>query len=137
MRLQELEAFFAAYADAFNDLNGDAVAAHWATPCGISQGDSVTWWTDRQPMRDNHRQLCDVYRQAGFAGCAPELLDVQLLGGFDAFARVRWTLSKEDGSLLQRFDTGYHLKRVGGLLKILLCTAFDEDLAALRAATPT
>ncbi len=133
MRLHDVEAFFAAYADAFNDLNGDAVAAHWATPCGISQGDAVHWWTEHAPMRDNHQQLCAVYREAGFAHCRPELVDVQLLGGFDAFARVRWTLSREDGSLLQRFETGYHLKRVGGALKVLLCTAYDEDLSAMRA----
>ena len=28
---------------------------------------------------------------------------MQLLGGFDAFARVRWTLTKQDDSLLQRY----------------------------------
>lgn len=134
MRLHEVEAFVAAYADAFNELSADAVAAHWATPCGISQGESVHWWTERQPMLDNHRALCAVYRDAGFAHCRPELLDVQLLGGFDAFVRVRWTLTKSDGALLQRFETGYHLKRIGGVLKVLLCTAYDEDLSAMRAA---
>jgi len=132
MQLRDIEAFFAAYADAFNDLNGDAVAAHWATPCGISQGERVHWWTEREPMLDNHRKLCAVYREAGFAQSRPELLDVQLMGGFDAFARVRWTLKKQDDSLLQRFETGYHLKRVGGAIKVLLCTAFDEDLAAIK-----
>ncbi len=133
MQLHDIEAFFSAYADAFNDLNGDAVAAHWATPCGISQADQVTWWTDHADMLANHRALCEVYREAGFAHCEPVLADVQLLGGFDAFVRVRWTLTKADATLLQRFETGYHLKRLGGSLKVLLCTAFDEDLQAMRA----
>jgi len=62
------------------------------------------------------------------------LVDAQLLGGFDAFARVRWTITKADGSLLQCFETGYHLKRMGGALKVILCTAFDEDLKAMREA---
>jgi hypothetical protein len=135
MQLRDIEAFFAAYADAFTDLNGDAVAAHWATPCGISQGETVTWWPDHEPMAANHRKLCAVYREAGFALCRPDLIDVQLLGGFDAFARVRWTLTRDDGSLLQRFETGYHLKRVGGAIKVLLCTAFDEDLSAMQNKT--
>jgi hypothetical protein len=132
MQLHDIESFFRAYADAFNDLNGDAVAAHWATPCGISQGSEVTWWTAREDMLSNHRKLCDVYRAAGFAHCEPVLVDAQLLGGFDAFARVRWTITKLDGSVLQRFETGYHLKRLGGSLKVLLCTAFDEDLDDMR-----
>lgn len=46
--------------------------------------------------------------------------------------RVRWTLTRIDGSLLQRFATGYHLKGVAGEIKVLLVTAFDEDLQAMK-----
>lgn len=134
MKLHDIEAFFTAYADAFNELSGDAVAAHWATPCAISQAGQVTWWAERAPILENHRKLCEVYRAAGFAHCEPRLLEVVLMGGFDAFARVDWTLTRADGSVLQRFATGYQLKRVGGRIQVLMCTAYDEDLGSLKEA---
>lgn len=134
MTQASVRGFFAAYAAAYEALDGDAVAAHCAVPCGISQGEAVTWWAEHEPMRDNMRRLCALYAQAGLARAVPALEHVHLLGAHDAFALVRWTLARADGSLLQRFATGYHLKHTAAGLKIVLVTAFDEDLNALRAA---
>lgn len=133
MALAELEAFFAAYAEAFSRLDGDAVAAHCSVPMAISQGESITWWSDAEPVRDNMRKLCAIYRQAGMARALPRIENAQWLGNLDAVVRVRWTLLRADGSLLQRFDTGYHLKRVADRFQVLLVTAFDEDLQAMKA----
>lgn len=132
MDLAEIESFFTAYAQAFSRLDGDAVAAHCALPMAISQGEAVTWWNEPEPVRDNMRKLCEVYRQAGMAKAEPLLESVQALGAADAFVRVRWMLTRVDGSLLQRFSTGYHLKQVTGEVKVLLVTAFDEDLQAMK-----
>ncbi|WP_138855651.1 DUF6841 family protein [Inhella inkyongensis] len=137
MQLHDIEAFFKAYADAFNDLSGDAVAAHWASPSAIASGEAVTWWPTHEPMADNMRRLCAVYREAGFEHCRFEVLQATPMGAHDAFALLRWTLTRQDGALLQRFSTGYHLHRSGGRTKVLLCTAFDEDLAAMRANSET
>jgi len=136
MQLHDIESFFAAYADAFNDLNGDAVAAHWASPSGIASGETVTWWAEHAPMAENMRKLCAVYREAGFDHCAFEVLQAVTLGKHDAFALLRWTLTRADGSLLQRFSTGYNLHREGGRTRVILCTAFDEDLAAMKPIAP-
>lgn len=134
MQLHDIEAFFSAYADAFNDLNGDAVAAHWASPSAIASGAQVTWWAEHAPMAENMRKLCAVYREAGFDHTAFEVLQTVTMGAHDAFALLCWTIHRADGSVLQRFKTGYHLHRTGGQTRVLLCTAFDEDLAALRQA---
>jgi len=134
MQLHDIEAFFTAYADAFNDLNGDAVAAHWASPSAIASGASLTWWPEHAPMAENMRKLCAVYQEAGFEHCRFEVLQAVPMGAHDAFALLRWTLTRADGSLLQRFSTGYNLRREGGRTRVVLCTAFDEDLGQMRSA---
>ncbi len=70
MTEQEIRDFFGRYRDAFNELDGDAVADLWHTPSSItdSEADSngkpvarVTLWSDDAPKRKNMRALCDVY----------------------------------------------------------------------------
>lgn len=132
MQLSEIDAFFVGYQAAFNELDGESVAALWLTPCAISQGGVVTWWSEREPMRANMVRLCEVYRQAGFANCTPRIENVLPLGAHDAFVCVDWTLTKADGATLQRFHTGYHLQRApGGPIRVLMCTAYEENLQAL------
>lgn len=129
----DIDDFFARYRAAFDALDGEAVAALWRTPCAISQAGVVTWWSEPEPMRDNMLRLCEVYRQAGFASCTPRIETVLPLGAHDAFVRVDWTLKQADGSTLQRFHTGYHLQREpGGAIRVLMCTAYEEDLQALK-----
>ncbi len=138
MSRTETEAFFATYRDAFNRLDGDAVADLWHCASGItdSPGDGryaqLTWWPEDAPMRANHRALCGVYRQAGY-GRADFSIEQHLpLGANHAFAHLRWTITRADGSLLQQFHTGYQLLRTAQGPKVLLAVAHAEDLAALR-----
>lgn len=133
MSLQETREFFARYRHSFNRLDGDAVADLWHTPSAI--GDTrdgaahVTWWAEEAPMRQNMRALCEVYRAAGDAQWAFELLHHVPMGMNHAFAHVRWTLTRADGRLLQRFNTGYQLARFADGPRVLMCTAYQEDLA--------
>jgi hypothetical protein len=128
----EVGAFFARYRDAFDLLDGDAVADLWQVPGGIAhtvEGRAqLTWWPDDEPMRSNHRALCDAYRTAGYARAEFEIEHSVPLGPDHAFARVRWTLHRADGSVLQRFGTGYQLVRADDGPRVLLCTAYEEDL---------
>ena len=133
MSLTETHAFFSRYRDAFNALDGDAVADLWhAGGSGIadSQGGCgrLTWWPHDAPMRANHHALCDVYRQAGYGRADFEIDHFVPLGADHAFARVQWTITRADGSLLQRFGTGYQLQRTAAGPRVLLCTAYQEDL---------
>ena len=134
----EVQAFFARYRDAFDRLDGDAVADLWHVPSGIADspataggwagGGRLTWWPDDAPMRANHRALCALYRGAGYHRARFEIEASWPLGAHHAAARLRWTLTRADGSLLQRFHTAYQLIDTASGPKVLLCTAYEENL---------
>ena len=132
MSLAETQAFFEVYRAAFNRLDGDAVADLWHAQSGIADScggvGRITWWPDDAPMRANHRALCDVYRRNGYHRADCEIEQHQALGVDHALARLHWTLTRADGSLLQAFHTGYHLLRTAGGLRVLLATAYEENL---------
>jgi len=123
----EVEQFFAAYQDAFNRLDGDEVAQMWHVPSGVTDRHTTTWWDDEAPMRANHRALCDIYRGLNYGRADHEITAFESLGDAHAFAHVRWTLRRQDGSILQQFGTGYHLIRGPQGPQVLLCTAYEED----------
>lgn len=134
MRHAEAQAFFESYRDAFNRLDGDAVADLWHTPSGITDNHGpdgaarLTWWADEAPMRANHRALCDVYAQADYGHAEFSITDHLALGANHALTQVDWTLRRRDASVLQRFATGYQLIRTGRGLRVLLCVAHAEHL---------
>ena len=134
----EVQAFFETYRAAFNRLDGDAVADLWHTPCAITNSRSgeaaarLTWWSDDAPMRANHRALCSLYRAEGYHHADFALVDCISLGAHHAFANLHWTLWRSDGSLLQDFHTGYNLLRTPSGPKVLLVTAYEEDLARIN-----
>jgi len=82
----EVRAFFETYRDAFNRLDGDAVADLWHTPSAITdaQGDGsaaqITLWTDDASMRTNHRALSALYRRSGYHNAGFEIVDCVSLG---------------------------------------------------------
>jgi hypothetical protein len=129
-----LQKFFSAYRDAFNSLNGDAVAELWHVPSGIAQGGGVTWWAEMPPIRDNFAALCESYRQVGFERTDFDLKAAHQLGPQFAWADVQWTIWRADGTVLQRFGTAYQLILTPTGWRVLLCTAYQEDLAAMREA---
>ncbi|MFN0186209.1 MAG: hypothetical protein ACKVQR_20540 [Aquabacterium sp.] len=132
MSRSEVLAFFDRYREAFNRLDGDAVADLWHTPSAITDARADTVWTDEAPMRANHRALCDLYRANGYARADFDLVQHEALGADHAFAHLRWTLTRADGSVLQRFGTGYNLRRTPAGPKVLLCTAYQEDIAEMK-----
>jgi hypothetical protein len=136
MTLREVEDFFETYRDAFNRLDGDAVADLWHGASGIADNQhglaALTWWPEDAPMRANHRALCEVYRKADYGRADFEIVHHEPMGANHAFARLRWTLQRRDGSRLQQFGTGYQLLRTAAGPKVLLATAFEEDLQEMK-----
>jgi hypothetical protein len=132
MTAADVQAFFERYRDAFNALDGDAVADLWHSASGITDSRDgaarLTWWPADGPMRDNHRALCDHYRRAGYGRASFEIDACVPMGPHHAFARVQWTLWRQDGTLLQRFGTGYQLLHGACGLQVLLAVAYQEDL---------
>ena len=138
MSRTETQAFFETYRDAFNRLDGDAVADLWHSSSGItdsggSNGSAhLTWWNDDAPMRANHRALCDVYRGNDYQRADFELQAQVPMGPNHAFAHVYWTLKRHDDSVLQQFHTGYQLMRTAQGPKVLLAVAHQEDLSRMN-----
>ncbi len=138
MNLAETQSFFDAYRDAFNRLDGDAVADLWHERSAISgsAADGVaqlTWWSEDAPMRANHRALCEVYRCSGLARADFTIEQHVPMGADHAFAHLHWTLVRADGSVLQQFHTGYQLLRTAQGPKVLLVVAHEERLSAMSA----
>ena len=142
MSLTETQQFLETYRDAFNRLDGHAVADLWHVCSGITDSGAgggetssarLTWWPDDAPMRANHVALCEVYRQADY-GRADFVIEAQVpLGKAHAFAHVHWTLQRRDGSLLQHFHTGYQLMCTAQGPRVLLAVAHQENLSTMQA----
>lgn len=132
VRAQQVRQFFNAYAQAFNHLDGDAVADLWHVPSGIADAPAgqarLTWWTDDAALRANHHALCAHYRSAGFHRTTFDICHHEALGAGHDFVRVQWRITRADGSLLQAFGTAYQLIHTPAGPRVLLCTAFQEDL---------
>lgn len=141
MSQREILAFFRRYRAAFDRLDGDAVATLWHTPGSITDSAAgstharVTLWHDAAPMRDNMRALCALYRDAGYHRADFELLGHLPLGRDQSFAQLRWTLTRRDGSVLQRFGTGYHLVRSESGVRVLAAATYQEDLRAMKGSS--
>jgi hypothetical protein len=143
MKRDEVLDFFDRYRAAFDTLDGDAVADLWHVPCAIAgvhasaAHGQTTWWHEDAPMRDNMRALCAVYRNSGYARASFELRSLTPMGPHHAFADVAWVLHRSDdhpaGALLQAFRTGYQLIRSAQGLRVMMCVAHDEDLAAMQS----
>ena len=135
MDRNEAQAFFERYRAAFEQLDGDAVAALWHTPSAIADSRDghgrVMVWADEPPMRANMHALCAAYREAGFARCEFELLDHLSFSPDHLVVHLRWTLWRTDGALLQRFGTGYQLLRGVGGWRVFCTTAYQEALAEM------
>jgi len=140
MSLREVLAFFRRYRAVFDRLDGDAVADLWHTPshiAGSAPGAAharVTHWVDDAPMRANMRALCAHYRDAGVHRADFELQGHLPLGRDQSFAQLRWTLTRRDGSVLQRFGTGYHLVRGEQGVRVLAAAAYQENLRQTKGA---
>jgi hypothetical protein len=143
MNEHEVLDFFGRYRDAFNALDGDAVADLWHTPSSIADSETgldgkrvarVTLWNEDAPKRKNMRALCDVYMLNDYARAEFEFEHLLELGANHAFVNVWWKLWRKDGSLLQEFRTAYQLLRTAKGLRVLMATAYEEDVASLKLA---
>ena len=123
---REISEFFERYRDAFNALDGNAVAEFYAEPSGIAQNGVYTHWPQRQPVMENMNALCKLYRDRGFvrAGFEPHQFIAQ--GADYAVADVQWRIDWNNGQAPWTFKTTYNLVRTAQGWKVLLCTAYAE-----------
>lgn len=126
---EEAERFMARYAQAFDALDGDAVAALYAQPAGLLDRTGYTHWPTNEQIAVNMIALCTHYRSNGYLHNAFVLRRCIALGEVAAYVDVGWTLHWRDRAPT-RFGTGYVLRRDNGDWRIHLCTAYEETLAS-------
>ena len=131
----EIRAFFETYRDAFNAMDGDAVAEFYAEPSGIAQNAVYTYWPSRQPVAENMTALCKLYQDKGFVRADFEAGQFIDQGASHAVADVLWRIDWDNGQEPWRFKTTYNLVRTAQGWQVLLCTAYSE--AALHNAART
>jgi ketosteroid isomerase-like protein len=130
---REIREFFETYRDAFNALDGNAIAALFAEPSGIAQDGTYTHWPKRAPVAENMTALCKLYVEKGFVRADFEPRQFIDQGETYAVADVQWRIDRSSGEAPWCFKTTYNLVRTAQGWKVMLCTAYTE--AALFHAT--
>lgn len=132
----DLKAFFDTYREAFNRLDGAAVARLYAVPSGIASDRGYTHWPAFEPIRDNMDALCALYREHGFAASHFDIAAFIPQGNDHAVADLAWTIERTDGQDAWCFHTTYNLVRRGRGWRVLLCTAYQEEALAPKDEAP-
>ena len=129
---REIRAFFEQYRDAFNSLEGQAVAELYAQPSGIAQDGVYTHWRGSQQVAENMKRLCQIYKEKGFIQADFEPCQFIDQGENHALADIQWGIEWSGTQEPWKFKTTYNLIRTAQGWKVLLCTAYSE--AALHKA---
>jgi len=121
-----IRAFFESYREAFNRLDGEAVARLYAVPSGIVSDRGYTHWSSFEPIAENMLALCKLYGENGFASAAFEPVAFITQGEDLAVADVSWTIERTNGQEPWHFNTTYNLMCTAEGWRVLLCTAYQE-----------
>jgi ketosteroid isomerase-like protein len=124
---RDITAFFERYRDAFNALEGAAVAELYAEPSAIAQGGTYTHWPTRTAVRENMAALCEFYREKSYGRADFEATSFISQGDRYAIADLRWRIEWNSTEEPWLFNTTYNLVRTDQGWKVLLCTAYQED----------
>lgn len=121
-----IRAFFEQYRDAFNRLDGEAVAGLYAVPSGLASDRGYTHWSAIEPIRNNMVALCRQYRDNGYARAQFEAGTFLPQGDDFAVADLAWRIERVDDQEPWCFNATYNLMRTSEGWRVLLCTAYSE-----------
>ena len=117
--------FFEKYRDAFNRLDGEAIADLYCVPSGILTERGLTAWPTRDPIAENMVALCELYRGNGYKRA--EFQPSQFFPQSDRFAiaDVAWTIERHEAEPWS-FHTTYNWCLTDQGWRVALCTAYEE-----------
>ena len=124
---RDVAVFLEQYRDAFNRLDGEAIADLYCIPSGIVSDSGFTPWQSREPIAKNMVALCDLYRANGYKQASFEPSQFIAQGREFAVADVAWTIEREAGAEPWRFHTTYNLRLTTDGWRVILCTAYEEQ----------
>ena len=123
---RDVTEFFEQYRDAFNRLDGDAIANLYCVPSGIVSDRGLTAWQSREAIAENMVALCALYRANGYKRAHFQPNQFMSQGTDFAVADVAWTIAREAGAEPWCFHTTYNLRRTAEGWRVVLCTAYEE-----------
>jgi ketosteroid isomerase-like protein len=124
---KEIRAFFETYRDAFNALDGAAVAHLYAEPSAIAQDREFTHWPTRALVQENMVKLCELYRQRGYVAATFTEGAFVAQGTDYAIVDLQWRIEWRAGQEPWTFNTTYNLVRTEQGWRVLVCTAYSES----------
>ena len=122
----EIREFFEQYREAFNGLDGEAVARLYAVPSGLATGKGYTHWSEFEAVRKNMIALCKRYRENGYVSASFEPTAFLAQGDGFAIADIHWHIERSQDLRPWSFHTTYNLCRKPEGWRILLATAYEE-----------
>ena len=122
----DIRAFFEQYREAFDRLDGEAVARLYAVPSGIATDDGYSHWASYEPIRENMVALCQLYRENGYMSARFEAGGFIAQGERFAVVDISWNIARAANQEPWRFNTTYNLMRTPEGWRVLLCTAHSE-----------
>jgi hypothetical protein len=126
----DLRRFFELYRDAFNRLDPEAIARLFSVPSMITSPLGSVVWNEAGQIHANMVALCERYRSHGFAAAEFAARDLIEQPPDHAVVDLEWTIHRSGGRPSRSFRTGYNLRREPQGWRIVLCTAYEEDLLA-------
>jgi len=123
----DIDTFLTRYRDAFNALDGAAVADLYAVPSGIASDTGYTHWPTLEPIVKNMVALCQLYRDNGFANAAFTPAQFFQQGTQFAVVDLHWHIDRNTGQAPWVFNTTYNLMKTAHGWRVLLCTAYSEQ----------
>lgn len=123
----EVEAFFAAYKQAFAACDTAGICSRFAYPAAIADGRTTTILPDYAAFCSDVEGFFKTYREMGMVDVALRSLQVTVKSPAYAIADVSWALLDAKGGDVLVFDASYILGRHGGEeLKIIAILSHNE-----------
>ena len=123
---EPFEAFFRAYARAFDDFDAERIASFYACPCMLVDQEVVVCLDSDTAILKNMRALVDAYRSQGYGRATVHDLRVDRQAENLATARVRWRIRDRGDVLLSTWLNSYNMRDDGRGWKILVSTVHAE-----------
>ena len=124
---EDVERFFCSYRDAYNSGDPAAIARHIAVPCLMLERAATVWSTEAEVVAAMDG-LIALYRRSGFKAADFTVRALMEQGPDDVAADIAWTIERHEQPSW-RFHTGYNLRQIGGIWRIVFCTAYQEPAA--------
>jgi len=105
----KVEGFMAAYTEAWNAGDLEAIVAAYATPCFVVKGGRVLRHEDKPTKARYFGDLLAANRREGPHIWSIGRLERRLLGSDAAMVTVRWHCRRPDGSTIREFPGSYLL----------------------------